>query len=113
MIKQIVIIVLVLVSILLFYFCPTKSDFKLIEEQVKYPIKKKFASQTKKLSEIKNDEVFFVDYNWSTEYGNYIYSQKEDRYYIIEKGYYYNIPDPEKFPLTIVKNVNVNFFKIK
>jgi hypothetical protein len=112
MIKQIVIIVLVLILIVLFC-CGIKEPFKTTPGQVKYPIKKKYPYNTKKLTEIKSDDIFFVDYPWTTKFGNYIHSLKEDRYYIIEKGFYYNIPDPESYHLTIVKNVNVNFFKIK
>jgi len=112
MIKQIVITVLILLIIVL-YFNSLKEKFKIIPGQVKYPIKNKYPFESKKLSEIDNSDVFFVDYPWTTEYGNYIHSINEDRYYIIEKGFYYNIPDPESYHLTIVKNVNVNFFKIK
>jgi hypothetical protein len=111
MIKQIVIIVLVL-TLITFYFYERES-FKFIPDTVKYLIKVNYKTKIKKLNEIENNDIFSVDYNWTTNLGNYIYDNILDRYYIIEKGYYYSIPDFKRYTLTIVKNVNVNFFKIK
>ena len=113
MFKQIVVI-LILILVLIIYFYPYRSSFIAVEGKVKYPISKHTpTTQSKNLSEINNSDVFFMDIPWSSSNNNFIYDTLEDRYYIIDKGYYYNIPDDNRYSLEISKNVNVKFFKIK
>ena len=111
MFKQIVVILILI--LVLIYFYPYRSSFVPVEGKVKYPISKHQSFETKKLSEINNSDVFFMDIPWSSSNNNFIYDTLEDRYYIIDKGYYYNIPDYTRYSLEISKNVNVKFFKIK
>jgi hypothetical protein len=112
MFKQIVVILILI--LILIYFYPSKSSFVLIENMVKYPITKSTkTTETKKLNEITDTDVFFIDLHWSSSNNNFIYDTLDDRYYIIDKGYYYNIPKGNRYSLEISKNVNVKFFKIK
>jgi hypothetical protein len=80
------------------------------KETLKYPLDdsdKDFLQKNtidSKLSEITTNSIFYQDYLWSTKNNNYIYDSTLDKYYIIDRGYYYYIPDIKRYSLVINKN---------
>jgi len=59
------------------------------------------------LQDIKSNCIFYQDYTWNTKNNNYIYDTKVDKYYLIDKGYYYFIPDLKRYTVHIGKNTTV------
>jgi hypothetical protein len=55
--------------------------------------------------------LFYTDTVWTTKNNNYIHSLKEDKYYIIDKGYYYYIDSMDNFKI-FINNINTEV-KIK
>jgi hypothetical protein len=51
---------------------------------------------SKKTNEIKPG-IFYIDKQWSTKNNNYLYDKLKERYYIIEKDYYYFIKNLDRF----------------
>ena len=112
MFKHFLIIGTIIVIIVVIYLCK-KDTFVVIPNQVKYlQNASKFESTPMKINDI-TDEVFYQDIPWSSSNNNYIHDTVDDRYYIIDKGYYYHISDHNRYKIVITKNVNVNSFKIK
>jgi hypothetical protein len=114
MFKLFIFLFLLILSITILLLRRKKSTF-VVNGNVKYKMEQEnynVKTIPLKLDQI-TDEVFYTDTPWSTSNNNYIYDKLEDRYYIIDKGYYYHINDPERYKLKISKNVNVNSFKIK
>jgi hypothetical protein len=116
MFKQVLlkgIIPLIIVTIVLIFILK-KPKLILNPEVFKYPLTEKshfsksiYLNDLKKLNEI----AFYTNLSWSTKNNNYIYDKKLDRYYIIEPGYYYYIPDSKRIKLKINKNIKVFYLE--
>ena len=80
------------------------------KETIKYPFDdsdKDFLRKNctdSKLSEITSSSIFYQDYLWSTKNNNYIHDTTLDKYYIIDRDYYYFIPDTTRYSIIINKN---------
>jgi len=70
----------------------------------------KMYSDKKDISSMNNKSIFYSDHSWNTKNNNYIHDTENDRYYIIDSGYYYYIPDPKRYLLIVNKNIPVNIF---
>jgi len=113
MFKHILIILLILTLV---YFIIKYFKFKLhLDHNVKYQVHYKDTGYLDKYSESANlfDVsplcVFYTTKSWSTKNNNYL--KHNDRYYIIEPGYYYYIhPETEMF---LNNNYKVKILKIK
>jgi len=56
------------------------------------------------LKDVIGNSIFYQDYTWNTKNNNYIYDTLLDKYYIIDRGYYYYLPDLIRYTLHIGKN---------
>ena len=56
--------------------------------------------------------IFYQEYAWRSNNNNYIHDTLNDRYYIIDQGYYYYIPDSKRYSLFINKNNNIYHFDL-
>ena len=72
----------------------------------------KMYSDKKDISSVNNKSIFYSDYSWNTQNNNYIHDTEIDRYYIIDSGYYYYVPDT-RYSLIVNKNIPVNIFDIQ
>ena len=85
---------------------------------VKYSLNKsdlgvlKMYSDKKDISSVNNKSIFYSDYSWNTQNNNYIHDTEIDRYYIIDSGYYYYVPD-SRYTVIVNKNIPVNIFDIQ
>ena len=72
-------------------------------------------SVKRKLSELKDMDsyIFYQEQTWSSKNNNYIHDTVNDRYYIIDSGYYYYIPDSKRYSLFINKNNEIYNFDLK
>jgi len=76
---------------------------------IKYPMNdsdKRFLnlySNETSLSDLfpENFNLFYTDTTWSTKNNNYIHDTINDKYYIIDYGYYYYLPNLKDFKITI------------
>jgi len=68
---------------------------------------KKYSNKSN-LEKIQNKYIFYTNQKWSTKNNNYIYDILLDKYYIVDKDYYYYIPD-KRYKLVINNNINVMF----
>jgi hypothetical protein len=48
-----------------------------------------------------NFNLFYTETTWSTKNNNYIHDTINDKYYIIDSGYYYYLPNLKDFKITI------------
>ena len=83
------------------------------ESIIKYPLSKmdilyfnKNSTPTK-LSELTGKIIFYTSLSWATKNNNYIHDQLIDKYYIIDKDYYYYIPN-DRYKINIGKDIFVN-----
>ena len=123
MFKQILIIVLIIVlsyfiikNILIVFHKLYLSEFV-----IKYPLSEsdqKYLKMYSKNSTISNlndgINIFYITVPWTTKNNNYIHDLKNDRYYIIDSGYYYYLPNLKEYQLTINnKSLLINLFDNK
>jgi len=123
MFKQILIIVLIIV---LSYFVIKNvlivfHKLYLSEFVVKYTLSdsdkkfiKLYSNQTT-INDLNEDvNIFYTTFPWTTKNNNYIHDIKNDRYYIIDSGYYYYLPNSKDYQLTINnKTLIINLFDNK
>lgn len=124
MFKQILIIVLIIV---LSYFIIKNllivfHKLYLSEFVVKYTLSesdkkfiKMYSNQTT-IDNLNEDNVniFYTNVPWTTKNNNYIHDIKNDRYYIIDTGYYYYFPNLKDYQITINnKTLIINLFDNK
>ena len=118
MFKQVLLkgIIPLIIVIIVLIFTFKKSNLVLNTEVFKYPLTDKshftdciYLNDLKFLNEIS----FYTNLNWSSKNNNYIYDKKLDRYYIIEPGYYYYIPDSKRIKLKVNKNIKVFYLEKK
>jgi hypothetical protein len=65
------------------------------------------------LESLKDRMLFYTDTTWNTKNNNYIYDKINDKFYIIDSGYYYYIESPENFKLVIgSQNSKVKLFDL-
>lgn len=57
-----------------------------------------------------NKIIFYTDVVWSTKNNNYIYDIKNDRYFIIDKGYYYYLDNMKDYIMTVDKPIKIKLF---
>jgi hypothetical protein len=99
-------IILIVLLIYIFYIF-RKKELLYSDTILKYPLTKKdkhFFTQGGMLSELKHNDIFYIDQKWSTKNNNYFSFNKQ--YYIIEPGYYYHfLKDSEIF----IENDNITF----
>ena len=71
-------------------------------------------SVNKSIVNIKNMDsyIFYQEHIWSSKNNNYIHDILDDRYYIIDQGYYYYIPDSKRYSLFVNKNNNIYHFDL-
>ena len=71
-------------------------------------------SVKRNLSELKGMDsyIFYQEQAWSSKNNNYIHDTVNDRYYIIDSGYYYYIPD-SRYSLFVNKNNEIYNFDLK
>ena len=81
------------------------------KEIIKYPLiydsDKELLQKYSIDSDLKNitcNCIFYQEYPWSTKNNNYIHDTFLNKYYIIDKGYYYYIPDLNRYLITVSKN---------
>jgi len=103
----IIIIIIIKLGISSFY------KLHIYKEIIKYPFNNSDTSFFQKWcinSELKNVNsncIFYQDYLWSTKNNNYIYDNHLDKYYIIDRGYYYYIPYIKRYTLHIKSNKKI------
>jgi hypothetical protein len=56
------------------------------------------------LKNVRSNFIFYQDHPWSTKNNNYIHDTLLNKYYIIDTGHYYYIPDLNRYSLTVSKN---------
>ena len=124
MFKQIIIILLlsiisyfVIKYILIIFHKLYLSEFiikyKLTDSDKKYL---KMHSNTTTIGNLLEGEnlIFFTEKNWSVKNNNYIYDIKNDKYYIIDSGYYYYLQNLKDYKLTINnENLKIILFENK
>ena len=81
------------------------------KEIIKYPLTydsdKELLQKYSIDSDLKNilcNCVFYQEYPWSTKNNNYIHDTFLDKYYIIDKDYYYHIPDLNRYSVVVTQN---------
>lgn len=80
------------------------------KETLKYPLDdndKDFLRKNtidSELNEIKSNCIFYQDYLWSTKNNNYIHDTILDKYYIIDRDYFYYIPPDPRYKIVVNKN---------
>ena len=85
-------------------------------EKLKYPLSgsdQEFLQTYSKDSTLKNvthECIFYQDYIWSTKNNNYIYDTLLDKYYIIDRGYFYYFPGTKRYQLHISQNKKIKLF---
>jgi hypothetical protein len=105
---------IIIIIVLIFIF--KKTNLNLNNEVFKYQLTdKSYFTETSNLNDLKklNEIAFYTNLNWSTNNNNYIYDKKLDRYYIIEPGWYYYIPDSKRIKLKVNKNIKVFYLEKK
>jgi len=123
MFKQIIIILLlsiisyfVIKYILIIFHKLYLSEFiikyKLTDSDKKYL---KMHSNTTTIGTLEGENlIFFTEKNWSVKNNNYIYDIKNDKYYIIDSGYYYYLQNLKDYKLTINnENLKIILFENK
>ena len=116
MFKHFLVIAAILIIIVLSYYLIKFSLFslhklELNKEIIKYPLiydsdkelLQKYSTDSE-LKNVKSNFIFYQEQPWSTKNNNYIHDTLLNKYYIIDKGYYYYIPDLNRYPLTITNN---------
>ena len=106
---------LIIILIIIIIKLGISSFYKLhiYKEIIKYPFNnsdKNFLQKSCIDSELKNVNsncIFYQDYLWSTKNNNYIYDTLLDKYYIIDRGYYYYIPDIKRYILHVKSNKKI------
>ena len=110
-------LILLIISVLsLFVYCLIKFLYKK-ESLIIDPLKVKYIlnnpdyfkknSEEIDLFDLPTEAIFSTNKKWSTKNNNYLFFN--DRYYIIEPGYYYSItPDVKLF---LNNNCKINLFK--
>ena len=112
-----IILVIIIIIIVSYYFIKSimikYHKLYLNESIIKYPFTdtdKSFFDKnniTVKLSELKDKSVFYISSIWSTKNNNYIHDTIDNRYYIIDRGYYYYIPSLDRYSINIGKDIYV------
>ena len=116
MFKHFLVISFILIIIVSSYYlikCSLFSIHKLTlnKEVIKYPLTddsdkellQKYSTDSD-LKNVKSNFIFYQEYPWSTKNNNYIHDTVLDKYYIIDKGYYYYIPDLTRYLIVVTKN---------
>ena len=72
-------------------------------------------SVKRNVADLKNMDsyIFYQEQVWSSKNNNYIHDTVNDRYYIIDSGYYYYIPDSKRYSLFTNKNNEIYHFDLK
>ena len=120
MFKHFLFITIILIVIVLSYYLIKFSLFSmhkltLDKEIIKYPLTdetdkellQKYSTDSE-LKNVKSNFIFYQDYPWSTKNNNYIHDELIDKYYIIDKDYYYHIPNFNRYKITIGKDIIIN-----
>jgi hypothetical protein len=86
--------------------------YKLTDSDKKYL---KMHSNTTTIGTLEGENlIFFTEKNWSVKNNNYIYDIKNDKYYIIDSGYYYYLQNLKDYKLTINnENLKIILFENK
>jgi len=80
------------------------------KETLKYPLDdsdKDFLRKNtteSELKELKPNTIFYQDHLWSTKNNNYIHDTTIDKYYIIDRDYFYYIPPDPRYKIVVNKN---------
>jgi hypothetical protein len=107
-------ILIIIVKMILFHFHKIYFD----KNVIKYKFNTndlnhlKRYSNKKKIINLKNNSIFYSDYPWTSKNNNYIHDIVNDKYYIIDSGYYYYIPESDNFKIHVNKDISINDFDL-
>ena len=124
LLKHVIIIGVLLIVIIISYFIIKNfiNNFHklyLKKDVVKYPLVEYDINFLKNKSNSVNIDsllklksfLFYTEQQWSSKNNNYIHDKLLDRYYIIDKGYYYYINNIDsRYNIVINKNSNIKLF---
>ena len=66
------------------------------------------------ISSIKTKLLFYTDTPWSTKNDNHLLSLSDNKYYIIDKGYFYYLHNPDNYKLFInAGDVKIRLFNFE
>jgi hypothetical protein len=108
-------VILIILILLTYYLIKTVlfsiHRLPINKEIIKYPLMyhsdKELLQKYSIDSDLKNitcNCVFYQEYPWSTKNNNYIHDTLLDKYYIIDKEYYYYIPDLNRYSVIVAQN---------
>jgi hypothetical protein len=125
MFKQLLLIIIIFIlsySIIKYILFVYFHKIYLSKNIIKYPINdsdKKFLnlySNDTILENLNKDNInlFYTDSYWSMRNNNYILNIKTNRYYIIDSGYYYYLPNMDNYKIIINnKDLKIKLFDLK
>jgi hypothetical protein len=114
-------IIIILIIVLSYYIISFLSSYfyklTISESILKYSLTEndiKFFKKYSKKENLKNVKkgIFYTQKQWNTKNNNYIYDSLKDRYYLIDKGYYYYISNTTRYKIVIKNDIVINLINL-